>query len=52
MIKSLDSLRGKLDSMKNSGLVKDVKKAEQKLSKIQSGISFESIGSGNKINSS
>jgi len=36
LTKSLDSLKGKLDSLKSSGLAKDMSKAEQKLTGLQS----------------
>lgn len=50
MIHSLDSMRGKLDSLKNSGVVKDFAKAEKKLAGIESSVTSKLGGVSGKIN--
>ena len=47
--KSMDSLKGKLDSLKNSKAVKDIQKAEQQLAKLQSGINSKVKGFEGKV---
>jgi hypothetical protein len=46
---SMDSLKNKLDSLKKIGPAKDIKQAEQQLTKLQNGINVKVVGLEKKI---